>query len=357
MNSKITSKIFLILIVLGILLAFSPILSKELKFNSNIRDKADIKLSVIAGKIHIDNNWTAAKTAGICTGEGTSSNPYVIQNFEIDAGGSGDCILIENSQIPSIYFIIRNCVLSNSGSFSGIKLYNVKNGEITDNEFTNCGLAIGLSTNYPGGTSDILISRNNLHNNGGGIQLYGASNTEVTGNTINDNSGIGIYFSYGDYNTISENTIINNVHGIYSYANWDYESEYNTISRNLIRNNSGWGLFLADYVNLNDIFQNCFIDNNGNAYGDGSNNNWDNGIKGNYWSDYTGSDSNNDGIGDTPHDIIGPAGSQDNFPLMKCPISGGFPILFVVLISVISGGAAVGIAAFLLIRRKRKRTE
>ncbi|MFX0142160.1 MAG: hypothetical protein ACFFDN_51455 [Candidatus Hodarchaeota archaeon] len=50
----------------------------------------------VSGKIHIDNNWTAAKSAGICTGNGTYSEPYVIDDFIIDGGGSGSCILIEN---------------------------------------------------------------------------------------------------------------------------------------------------------------------------------------------------------------------------------------------------------------------
>ena len=42
----------------------------------------------------------------------------------------------------------------------------------------------------------------------------------------------------------------------------------------------------------------------------------------NYWDDYTGSDSNNDGIGDTPYPVPGGT-SQDNYPLMHpyCLIS------------------------------------
>ncbi|MCP6719040.1 MAG: hypothetical protein KJI71_02265 [Patescibacteria group bacterium] len=46
---------------------------------------------------------------------------------------------------------------------------------------------------------------------------------------------------------------------------------------------------------------------------------------------------------------------------MKCPISvqdgGGFPLELVIIISVISGGAIIGVATLLLIRRKRKRIE
>jgi hypothetical protein len=50
---------------------------------------------------------------------------------------------------------------------------------------------------------------------------------------------------------------------------------------------------------------------------DGLDNSWDNGYPsgGNYWSDYSGSDANGDGIGDTPYIIKGNV--SDHYPLMK----------------------------------------
>ena len=48
---------------------------------------------------------------------------------------------------------------------------------------------------------------------------------------------------------------------------------------------------------------------------DGLTNHWDNGMIGNYWEDYLGVDANDDGIGDTPYDIPGGEGVQDNFPI------------------------------------------
>jgi nitrous oxidase accessory protein NosD len=44
---------------------------------------------------------------------------------------------------------------------------------------------------------------------------------------------------------------------------------------------------------------------------------WDDGSRGNYWSDYTGQDSNSDGIGDTPYVIN--SQNRDNRPLMVPP--------------------------------------
>lgn len=53
--------------------------------------------------------------------------------------------------------------------------------------------------------------------------------------------------------------------------------------------------------------------------GEGCINIWDDGSKGNYWSDYSGEDSNGDGIGDSPYDIYTKDGgiNQDRFPVIS----------------------------------------
>jgi len=67
----------------------------------------------------------------------------------------------------------------------------------------------------------------------------------------------------------------------------------------------------------NKIFLNNFINNSVNAeVGSNKHNNWNVGQKGNYWDDYTGIDSNSDGIGDTPYPIL-EDGNIDNYPLIN----------------------------------------
>jgi len=105
----------------------------------------NLKISGISGKIHINNNWSDAKTASICTGSGTYMDPYVIRDLIINGNYSGNCILIENS---FKYFKIENCTLYNSGSYknwAGIRLNNVTNGILIDN---NCSINVyGISLN------------------------------------------------------------------------------------------------------------------------------------------------------------------------------------------------------------------
>ena len=68
-----------------------------------------------------------------------------------------------------------------------------------------------------------------------------------------------------------------------------------------------------------------------NAY-DGYNNSWDDGNYGNYWGDYKGTDSDDDGIGDIPYILYG---NQDRYPLIE-PIKNSWdaPIITIKQLSV-----------------------
>ena len=144
-----------------------------------------------------------------------------------------------------------------------------------------------------------------------------ASNVTVRSFTIQDGGRIygleggGIYITNSNRNSIIDNMITNTQYGI-NLRN----STNNAIIENPIIENDVGIQFLDDHSNSSVIYHNNFINNSWHqvqSYAV-SNNTWDNGLEGNYWSNYTGVDLNNDGIGDSPHIID--TNNTDNYPLM-----------------------------------------
>ncbi|HEC40237.1 hypothetical protein LCGC14_0985080 [marine sediment metagenome] len=192
-------------------------------------------------------NWAiTAATNDWCSGSGTWTDPYIIENVTINGQNSGSVILIRES---SVYFIIKNCTLSNSGNNlptmdSGINIQNSRNG--------------------------FLINNSIINNNGFGIVLEDANNFSVLDNKIfnNDRSGIFVDTQYdnvnSDDNLIENNTIsYNNEHGIYIDASWNpsvTDIKYNIIRDNAIKFNGLDGIHSEGAENnsilMNEIFNN-----------------------------------------------------------------------------------------------------
>jgi parallel beta-helix repeat protein len=177
------------------------------------------------------------------------------------------------------------------------------------------------------------------------IEFYTSSNNTIITNTVTNGEGYdyssGITFQSSDYNSITDNIITQNCYsGIklwkssYNYVAFNQltynaeginfqQSSNNTVYGNNIAYNHNAGIYVQA-CGSNIIFENNFVDNDRQVMGWDSTNDWDNGTIGNYWSDYNGTDENNDGVGDSPysfiinsHFIVDKIINNDNFPLIN----------------------------------------
>jgi len=169
-----------------------------------------------------------------------------------------------------------------------------------------------------------------------GIDLTGRTNVTIKNIVIACARGISLADSSG--NSISGNNITANYgSGVFL----EYYSSNNTISENNIENNTFVGIKIMPNSNDNKICHNNFMNNTINASASGISNVWDDGSKGNYWSDYSGIDANHDGIGDTPYIIN--VNNIDHYPLITQYVIPEFPSFLILPLFMIATLLAIEI--------------
>ena len=170
-----------------------------------------------------------------------------------------------------------------------------RNNLIAENTVAQCG-DVGIGITSSGSTSNKIIANN------------------ITGIGSEDGGDVAILLGGGDSNLVEGNRLTGNQGGIYFEA-----SQSNIARRNLIENNQeGGGIrihgFPSKEASNNVVYENNIINNPVALSGNIRANTWDFDSRGNYWSDYGGSDRNGDGVGDTPYTID--SANVDHYPLM-----------------------------------------
>jgi len=159
------------------------------------------------------------------------------------------------------------------------------NANVTGFTIQNAGSTSSDSGVLVGKSENVTIHNNIMKDNYQGIFLQGVNDSNIINNIIIDNYVFGIQFSNSSNNKVVGNTIA-----------------YHTT-----------GAQITESTVPNTFHHNNFINNTYQAKAYAAHTRWDNGTEGNYGSDYTGVDTDGDGVGNTQHLIdLG----KDVYPLI-----------------------------------------
>lgn len=265
----------------------------------------------------------------------------------INAAGLGDTIYVYNGTYNEYLTVNKTLTITGqnkqgtiiNGSLSK-PVIEIEANNIRVSEFTIQNGSAGIDITGYNGTviSNNIIKENQIE----GIAIEYCRNTTVSGNSIGYNGWDGIFVTNSSDAKLQRNTAItNNISGVTIEDSFDITLDFNILSNNTfyglsLENSNHTSIFRNNlHVNRNAgvhifnvtnsmFYQNNFLNNTRQTrIDDSSANVWDNGVEGNFWSNYNGSDfysgpgqndPGSDGIGDT-HFIVN-ANNQDMYPFM-----------------------------------------
>jgi len=168
---------------------------------------------------------------------------------------------------------------NSSGSVITISAQQVNIGHLTIKESGNNSDDALIKINA--GTGSATITDNILTSGKNAIIINSCDNNIIYDNTINDNTGNGLWLNNSDSNQITYNTFTENSNGLFLYSSWDNTIRYNSqikdnrlngiflnetsdlnyIQNNNISENTQNGIFLNDNCNINNISYNDIFSN------------------------------------------------------------------------------------------------
>jgi len=326
----------------GITIAGNNVTIKNMEIKTFARG---VYLSGAHDNLIIGNNIAENARGIYFIGEG---NHNIISGNNITANTWGIALYDTGSHNMKYNVISRNNITANA--YHGIEIWETGSTTICGNIIKangysgvwflhgSRGLTISeniITENYEEGiTTETFetawfertkISGNIITNNRGGIyfQTFGASNDfDMSENTVSFNREFGIDLRIVETPNViiaGNNITANNGNGLsvlpYSrYTTTSFPLNA-TIKENTVKANNGTGITVYCASN-NTIYHNNILDNINQFNITTSSNTWNSSYPsgGNYWSDYTGTDADGDGIGDTPYIID--VNNTDHHPLM-----------------------------------------
>ena len=255
----------------------------HLRVTIELSETTNTKVSNCKGNIVLRNSHSNTIVGNHLTDVGSMVS---YSSSTIELSGSNNNTIIDNSiEATNSYGVLLtgssyNHVQRNSISSTGQAAIALESAIQSNSEFNyiheNSVTCTETGVLFKTGVRKNVVFKNTLTGCKNSIMLSSGHNNTFLGNNISGSTQYAVYLSISDHNTFYHNNFLNNAqqayenHQVYWWAiqNDTYYSEYNT---------------------------------------------WDNGEEGNYWDDYSGSDVNGDGIGETPFTVY--ENFTDYYPL------------------------------------------
>ncbi|TFG12143.1 MAG: hypothetical protein EU535_06495 [Promethearchaeota archaeon] len=216
--------------------------------------------------------------------------------------------------IELIYSCLDNKILSNNVTNNEYGIWISSNSNDNLIQGNNCSFNTDTNIVVTGSCHYNIIDDNYISNSitNDGISFYPwCRYTLITNNIINDNGDDGIAIVSASHGTEVYNNTIN---GNHDTGIWIGDSTGSCIiAYNNITNNLGIGVYIQPGCNGNSFYGNNFTGNEDHVYDGASTTYWNNTQIGNYWDNYTGIDADDDGIGDSFHNVYG--SKYDELPI------------------------------------------
>ena len=216
----------------------------------------------------------------------------------------------QGAKVPSggITKVNKTTILERNLTTAGI-LVEANHVNISDCIIEDCQLGIVLRKAENCSVANCKINAKKLPKTIG-LGIYGSKAVRIHDCNISFCS-IGLDAMWIEFLEISRNNLFSNL-----YAGMSLQISSNcTVHHNTIYGSKTGAGVRGECKNVL-FYDNNFIGNEIPAV-DYCNATWDNGVVGNYWDDYNGTDADGDGIGDKPYVISGLMIARDYHPLME----------------------------------------